>query len=184
MITFKLAGVSALTSALLPGVFLAGAPLFSGESWFDIVFVGAPMLLIPGIFLQRHLHATRALQGAIVAALFGLAGFMSLIVLLPFYMMSSPGSIPDNVFVGLLGVAMLTGLGVMLSCFFARTLPRFLGLLGIVAMSVWMIVLGAALFDLPSANWLGATWLFGHAAFGLGLGFHLLSRGIVWRKPA
>ena len=180
----RTAGTAAFASALIPGAFLAVAPSLSVESWFDVVFVGAPMLLIPAVVLARRQDGTHALRGAVLAAFFGLAGFLSIIVLLPFYMHSAPGTIPDGVFVGLLGMAMMAGLGVMLCSIFAQTLPRFFAFLGIVAAATWMAVLATGLLGFSGADWLGAAWLFTHAAFGLGLGFHLYSGATLRRKPA
>ena len=178
------AGVAAFASALVPVAFLASSQVFSIGAWFDVVFVGAPMLLIPAVVLARRQGGSVALKGAVLAAFFGLAGFLSIIALLPFYMQGAPGSIPEGVFLGMLGMAMIAGLGVMLSSIFARTMPHFLGLLGVVAAATWMIVLSAELLDIPAAPWLGAVWLFAHAGFGLGLGFHLFYGVTLRRRPA
>ena len=178
------AGAAAFSSALVPIGFLAATRVFPVASWFDAVFVGAPMLLIPAVVILRRQESTLALRGAVLAAFFGLAGFLSIIVLLPFYEGGAQGMIPDGAFIGLLGMALMAGLGILLSSLFARTLPRYLALLGVMAAAIWMIVLATELLDMRAAPWLGAVWLAAHAAFGMALGFHLCYGATLRRNPS
>jgi len=170
-VTPKRAAVAAFLSALIPPAFLGAGLVMPMGEWFEVVFVGAPMLLIPSMVLQRREDGdTVGLRLAVLAAYAGLVGFLMTLALLPLYAM---GAVPESTFVWTLTITLMTGLGVLLSCLSTRSLPRVLALLGLIAAATWMTTLGAELLQMAAAPWLGTVWLLTHGAFGLGLLFRL-----------
>ena len=182
LLTPQRAAVGAFTSALLPAGFLALATWVPMEDWFDVVFVAVPMLYIPAIVILRRRQDNLGLRIALLAAYAGLGGFASICVLLAFHL-SNPDAVPAAVFMWLLGLVTLAGAGVLLASLFARSLPGYLALLGVVAAAAWLAILVPEIFRETAPPWLGAAWLVAHAAFGLGLGFHLKRQRYVYAAP-
>jgi len=170
-VTPKRAAVAAFLSALLPPGFLGAGLVMPIGDWFEVVFVGAPMLLIPSVVLQRRESGdVIGLRLAVWAAYIGLVGFLATLVLLPLY---GIGVVPESTFAWTLTLTLMTGLGVLLSCLSQRSLPRALALFGLIAAAAWMTMLSSELLQMTAAPWLGTVWLLAHGAFGLGLLFSL-----------
>ena len=177
------AGICAFSSAVIPFAFL-GLSLFVpiGE-WFDVLFLGAPMLLIPLILLKnRHGHRSLLLKSAVVMSLGGFLGFILCLVIVPFH---ESGTVSDELIFWLLGLTLFTGLGIILGNFEAFPTLRLVAILGTGASLFWIALLGSQILtnafcpsslesivcsrvtSLSNDSGLSVLWIMTHSGYGL-----------------
>ena len=155
-------------SGFVVWVFLGAAALWPIlAKWEDLVFLGAPVLLLPQVLRARMVNTVweRATRfGARVALIAFLALIASLFV---------QDAVTDVWFLGLVCLVLLAGPATIADasmCVISSRTIAPVGWLGMVAGVLWTVLMAVDLFSgMTWPGWIGLVWIASHSVYAVGV---------------